>query len=281
MSTSSHCQRVIERAWFHRGVVALILLSAVVIGLETDQRLMHRYGSILIGLDRVILGFFVLEIVLRIGARWPQPLSFFRDPWSVFDFAVVAVCLLPVHAEYAAVLRLARVLRVLRLITAVPRLQILVGALLKSVPSMGYVVGLLLLIFYVFAVVGVGLFRAADREHFGTLGAALLTLFQIVTLEGWVDLMKTQLAGGAPTWIVVPYFVSFILIGTMVMLNLLIGVIVNGMDEARKETEAQSHAADHDAAGGAANVRAKLAAAQQQLRALADELETAGRRLRS
>ena len=149
----------------------------------------------------------------------------------------MAFCLLPLEAEYSAVLRLVRVRRVLRLITALPRLQILVTALLKSIPSMAYVGALLAVLFYVYAVVGVSLFGRADPGHFGSLGASALSLFQVVTLEGWADIMRTQLTAGTGTILTVGYFISFILLGTMITLKLLIGVIVTGMEEARQERE--------------------------------------------
>jgi voltage-gated sodium channel len=272
VSESNFCQRLLKRNWFQRGVLGLILLSAVIIGLETDAELMRRWGLWLVSIDRAVLALFVVELLVRLGAHWPRPLRFFAEPWNVFDFLIVAVCLMPFHAEYAAVLRLARVLRVLRLISAVPRLQILVSALLRSVPSMGYVAGLLLLLFYVFGVLGVGLFRAADSEHFGSLGMALLSLFQIVTLEGWVDLMKTQLEAGVPPWVVVPYFVCFILIGTMVMLNLLIGVIINGMEEARQETAEARDQAEHPEETAEGELCRRLAEARAQAAALAELL---------
>ncbi len=231
------CQRVSHSAAFQRFVIGLILLAGVLVGLETDRDLMARHGGLLHALDRSILALFVAELLIRIGAEGRRPWRFFLDPWNVFDFAIVAVCLLPFDTQFAAVLRLARVLRVLRLVTAVPKLQILVGALLKSVPSMGYVAILLALLFYVYAVVGVTFFGPADPEHFGSIGRAMLTLFQIVTLEGWVDIMQPLMGPGMIPGLAILYFISFILLGTMIMLNLLIGVIVNGMDEAREEMD--------------------------------------------
>ena len=180
-----------------------------------------------------------------------------------FDFIIVAICLIPASGSFGPVLRLFRLLRVMRLLSAVPKLQILVSALLKSLPSMVYVSLLLFLLFYVYGVAGVFFFGANDPVHFGHLGDALLSLFRIVTLEDWTDVMYLQIYGSdiyqgynlsaadlaanypplepqAQPILGVIYFVSFVLLGTMIMLNLVIGVIVNGMDNARVDAEIES-----------------------------------------
>ena len=215
---------------------------------------MEQYGAILKALDKIVLSIFVLEIDMKMGAHGNRPWLYFRNPWNVFDFAIVAVCLLPLNSQFVTVLRLARILRVLRLVTVLPRLQILVGALLKSIPSMGYVSMLLFLHFYVYAVMATFIFGKNDPLHFGSLGTSLLTLFQVVTLEGWVEVMRIQMFGsaqfgyegmehltghsqafpvGAPL-----FFISFIVIGGMIILNLFIGVIMNSMQESQAEAEA-------------------------------------------
>lgn len=275
LSLPAAAARVTESAAFQRLVVGMILFAGLLVGLETHAGLMARIGGALHLLDRVVLGFFVVELTLRIAACGRRPWTYFRDPWNVFDFLIVAVCLLPFATTFAAVLRLARVLRVLRLVTALPRLQILVGALLKSVPSMGYVALLLSLHFYVYAVIGVTFFSAADPEKFGGLGRAVLTLFEVVTLEGWVDVMDAQIKGLGSAWIPVAYFVTFILLGTMIMLNLLIGVIVNGMSEAREETEDAARAAR----GGRPAVADDLADLRRQVKALGEGIAALQRRI--
>jgi voltage-gated sodium channel len=239
------CQRIASSGVFTTTILSLIVLAGVLVGLETSSAIVARWGGLLHGLDRFILAVFVIELAIRLVASGPRWWRFFLDGWNLFDAAIVLVCLLPLHAEFAAVLRLARVLRVLRLVTRLPKLQVLVVALLKSIPSMGYVGLLLLLHFYIYAIIGVFLFGRADPEHFGSLPKAFLALFQIVTLEGWADLLKTQIdaratdAGSGSTFGTVLYFVSFILLGTMIILNLLIGVIMNAMQEAHEEHENQ------------------------------------------
>jgi voltage-gated sodium channel len=273
------CHNVTHSRWFQRFVLGLILIAGVLVGVETNPEVMRRHGDLLHALDRVILALFTLELLLRIGAEGSRPWRFFKDSWNVFDFVIVAICLLPFHAQFAAVLRLARVLRVLRLVTAVPKLQILVGALLKSVPSMGYVALLLALLFYVYAVVGVSFFGPHDAAHFGSIGAAMLTLFQIVTLEGWVDIMLPLISQTGSGALPIIYFVSFILVGTMIMLNLLIGVIVNGMDEARDEMEDAARTR-HLERTGAPTIQDDLVALERQLAEAQEALSSIQHRLK-
>ena len=273
------CQRLAASGAFQRFILVLILLAGVLVGLETHAGFVARFGEVLHVIDRAILVLFVLELVIRIGVHGAQPWRFFRDPWNVFDFAIVAVCVLPLQAQYSAVLRLARVLRVLRLITAVPRLQLLVNALLRSLPSMTYVALLLCLLFYVYAVLAVGIFGRADPAHFGSLGASALTLFQIVTLEGWAEIMRTQLAEGSSPALTITFFVSFILLGTMITLNLLIGVIVTGMDEARQEMEEDDRARQF-ATTGVPSPADDVAALRRQVDELQQSLAALQRRLK-
>ncbi len=250
---SALCKSIVSSNAFQHFVTAMIVLAAVLVGIETYPSMVERHGTLLHALDRVVLAIFVIEIVVKLAAEGTRPWRYFRDPWNVFDFAIVAAAFLPMGAQYVTVLRLARLLRVLRLIHALPRLQILVGALLKSVPSMGYVSLLLLLVFYVYAVAGVLLFGPNDPFRFGTLPIALVTLFQVATAEDWSTTLYTQMYGctahgydgrealctsPAVFPVIAPlYFISFILIGTMIILNLFIGVIMNGMAEAQDEAD--------------------------------------------
>ena len=236
---------------FQRSVVGVIVFSAILLGLETSQELVERHGALLRALDRLVLGVFVLEIGLKVLSYGRRPGRYFLDGWNIADLIIVGACLVPASPGALAVFRLIRILRVLRLVTALPKLQEIVAALLRSIPSMGYVVILLSIHFYMFAVLGTFLFRDNDPVHFGGLGKAFLSLFQILTLEGWADMMKTQIYGcqvfgyenmrelcvsSRTHPLVAPlYFVAFIVVGTMIILNLLIGVVVNGMAEAGQD----------------------------------------------
>ena len=238
---------------FNRVVIGAILFSSILLGIEADPELSRNHTAQLKLVDQFVLGFFVLELALKIFARGSRPWAFFSDPWNVADFLIVAACLMPSGSGAFAVFRLIRVLRILRLVTAVPRLQIIVSALLKSVPSISYVVVLLSIHLYMFGVLGTFLFAANDPVHFGSLAKTFMSLFQILTLEGWADMMKIQIYGcqsfgyeSFPNQCVSPtaqpftaslYFVSFIVIGTMIILNLLIGVVVGSLADSQKESE--------------------------------------------
>lgn len=234
----------------------VIVFAGIITGLETYPPLVAHFHDTLRVIDAIILAIFVVEIVLKIIACGRQPWRFFRDSWNIFDFVIVIVCLLPFDTEFIYVVRLVRILRVLRLITALPRLQVIVGALLRSVPSMGYVSALLLILFYIYAVMGVYLFGGNDPVHFADLYVSLLSLFRIVTLEDWTDIMYISMYGcdqygyGEITQLCVApraqpilaplFFVSFVLLGTMIMLNLFIGVIINNMTDLQKKADLQT-----------------------------------------
>lgn len=283
-------RRIAESAWFQYFITSVIVLAGALVGIETSPSLVQRFGATLHLLDRLILAIFVVEIAIKLVAQGRTPWRYFRDPFNCFDFAIVTVTLLPLGAQYVTVLRLLRLLRVLRLVHALPRLQILVSALLKSIPSMAYVAVFLALLFYVYGVAGVFLFGHNDPARFGTLGTAMLSLFTVVTLEGWAELMYFQLHGcqafaesaaaaaacqaSQPQPIAAPlYFITFILFGTMIVLNLFIGVIMNSMQEAAVET-----ARAEELKARAHNAAPTL---EQALSELALEAETLARRAKS
>jgi voltage-gated sodium channel len=217
-----------------------------------------QIGSFLQKVQWVILWLFVAEAAIKILACGSKPWQYFQNPWNVFDFAIIAVCFLPlpIDPQVAMVFRMARLLRALRLLTMLPRLQILVSAMLKSIPALGYVGILLLLHFYIYAVMGTFLFRENDPVRFGDLQRSMLSLFQVVTLEGWNDVLHTQMFGSdvnyPEAWTELPeeakrvpharpiaaplFFVSFIMLGTMIMLNLFTGVIIGSMQEAEDQS---------------------------------------------
>jgi voltage-gated sodium channel len=208
-------------------------------------------------LDTIILGIFAIEAVIKILAEGNRPQNYFKNPWNVFDFVIVAACLLEpiIHlgAGFLPVLRLARILRVLRLVSAIPKLQLLVSCLLRSLPSMFYVSILLFILFYIYGTMAVFLYSENDPIHFRNLQTSILSLFRVVTLEDWTDVMYINMYGSenygysskdlakwAPVSSASPlgaafFFVSFVLIGTMIVLNLVIGVIMNSMDESNAD----------------------------------------------
>jgi voltage-gated sodium channel len=244
---------IAESSRFQNFITLVIVFAGVLVGAETYPALVARHGGLMHFLDQAVLWIFVAEIVVKLGAHGNKPWRYFQDGWNVFDFVIVTAAFMPFGAQYVTVLRLARLLRVLKLVRALPRLQLLVNALLKSIPSMGYVSLLLFLLFYVYGVAAVFLFGQNDPIHFGNLQIALVSLFRAVTLEDWTDLMYIQMYGCAgygygdnaalctasQAYPVAGalFFVSFVLLGTMIVLNLFIGVIMNGMTEAQKESD--------------------------------------------
>ncbi len=233
------CRRIVEARWFEPWMIGLIVFNGVLIGLETSKEIEQTYGHLLHLGNDIILGVFIVEAALKITAVAPRLRLYFGNGWNLFDFTVVVLSLLPSTDEFALVARLVRVLRVLRLVSTVPQLRLIVATLVRSIPSMGHVLMLLSIVFYIYAITGFHLFHEHDTEHWGSLGAALLTLFQIVTLEGWVDVMEEALEVRPWAWI---FFVSFVLIGTFVVLNLFIAVVINNL-EASKVAELEELAA--------------------------------------
>ena len=204
-------------------LVAFIIINAVILGMETSPYIMDQVGPVLIALDHGILWVFIAEIVLLIAARG---LHFFKDPWAVFDFIVVGIALVPATGSLS-VLRALRVLRVLRLINKIESMRRVVSGLLSSLPSLGSVFGLILVIFYVSAVIATNVFGTAFPDWFGNLATSSFTLFQVMTLEGWSDGIARPVMQVFPhAWI---FFLIFILIATFVIVNLFIAVIVDSL----------------------------------------------------
>ena len=249
---SEACLRISNSKAFQRFIILTIVLAGVVVGVQTYAKFAERHKEILEFMDGMILVVFSLEVIIKVAAEGKKPLRYFSNPWNVFDFIIVAACLLepvlPIDGAFLPVLRLARILRVLRLVTTIPKLQVLVSCLLKSLPSMFYVSVLLGLLFYVYGTMAVFLYGENDPIHFRNLQTSILSLFRVVTLEDWTDVMYINMYGSdnygysdqdlarwEPSSQASPlgaaiFFVSFVLIGTMIVLNLVIGVIMNSMD---------------------------------------------------
>lgn len=260
-------QAWLSQPWVQHTVLALIIVNAVILGLETSAAAMQAWGPVLLALDKAILAVFVVEIALRLVAHRG---AFFRDPWSLFDLAVVAIALVPASGPFA-VLRALRVLRVLRILTIVPSMRRVVGGLLAAIPGLSSIAAVLGLLFYVFAVIATKLFGADFPDWFGTLGRSLYTLFQVMTLESWsMGIVRPVMELYPYAW---TFFVPFILMATFTMLNLFIGVIVSAMqsfaeadktetiaavDDARQHIEADLHSEVRALRGEIAALRAQL-----------------------
>lgn len=221
-----------------RAVLVLIVINAIILGLETYPSIAASYGGLLSWLDHLILWFFVAEILARL---FVQRTAFFRDAWNIFDFLVIAIALIPATGPLQ-VLRALRILRVLRLITAVPSLKRVVGGLIGALPGMGSVVALLLLIFYVFAVMATKLFGEDFPNYFGNLTASIFTLFQIMTLEAWADgIVRPVMEKHPYAW---TFFIPYIVITSFAVLNLFIGIVVSAMQSEHEAETAEQRLDD-------------------------------------
>jgi voltage-gated sodium channel len=210
-------------------IIGLIILNSITIGMETSENVILNFGRTLLLIDKIILAVFVIEILLKLYA---YGFPFFKSGWNIFDFSIVAIALLPASGALA-VLRSLRIFRSLRLLKNLPKLRFIVEALLHSLPSLGWIFILLALVFYVFAVIGTKLFGAAYPEWFGNLGASMFTLFQIMTLEGWVEISR-EIMKDIPLANI--YFITFILLASYTTLNIFIAIVVNTMSEVQQKT---------------------------------------------
>ena len=244
------CKNISDSKSFNYTITLTILFAGILIGLETYPSLVENYYITFDILENVILIIFILEIIIKVLKEAKQPWKYFYDGWNVFDFTIVVSVFLPFGGSSMAVLRLLRLLRVLRLVKTLPKLQLLVNALMKTITSMGYITLLLLLWFYIYAVAGVTFFNSNDPIHFRDIQTAMLSLFRVVTLEDWTDIMYINMYGcdqygydnlkdlcknpnSSPLGAAL-FFVSFVLLGSMIILNLFIGVILTSMEEAKQ-----------------------------------------------
>lgn len=249
-------------------VVAVIVVNAITLGLETSSGAMGAAGGVIRAVDAICLAIFVVEIAVKLFAHGP---AFFRDPWNVFDFVVVGVALVPASGPFA-VLRALRVLRVLRLVSVLPRLRFIVEALLAALPGIGAIGTLLALIFYVAAVMATSLFGASFPEWFGSVGDSLYTLFQVMTLESWsMGIVRPVMEVHPWAWV---FFVSFILLSSFTILNLFIAVIVDTMQTLHdREVGGEEKADSHHPATMATSVDTdEILAELRRLHARIDEL---------
>jgi voltage-gated sodium channel len=259
-------RRIAEDGRFNAFIVGVILVNAVLVGLETSQDVLARYGWALELVNALIILIFVVELTIRIASYWPRPLAFFREGWNVFDFVIVALSLLPAAGSFATVARLARLLRVVRLVSVLPELRLIVGTMLRSFGSMLSIVLLLALVLYVYAVLGYHLFGAIDPAHWGDLGTAVRTLFEALTLEGWLELQAAVIGQIPLAWL---FFGSYILIAVFIVVNLFIAVILNNLETVKAE-----HAAEDMEERPEADVDDDLLRRVEQIRSELRELET-------
>ncbi len=219
---------VIAGQAFQRTILAVILFNAAILGLETSQTVMARAGWLIHALDMLCLAIFVAEIALKI---FVSRMQFFRGGWNVFDFVIVAISLAPAF-QGLSVLRAMRILRLLRVISVAPALRRVVEGLVNALPGMGAVFLLMGLVFYIGAVMATKLFGPSFPDWFGTLGRSAYSLFQIMTLESWsMGIVRPVMESSPYAW---AFFVPFILVTTFAVVNLVVGLIVNSMQDAHQ-----------------------------------------------
>ncbi len=214
---------------FQNTIIGVILLNAAILGIQTNRGLAPGTASLLETLDEICLAIFCLEILMKFTV---MRFGFFRDGWNVFDFLVVGVALVPASGPLA-VLRALRVFRLMRMVTVIPSMRRVISGMFGAIPGTASVAGVLLVIFYVAAIMATSFFRSVDKENFGDLTTTILTLFQLMTLEGWPDIARGIMAELPMAWL---FFVPFIIMTTFTTLNLMFGIIVDSMENAKEES---------------------------------------------
>jgi voltage-gated sodium channel len=272
-AVSRTCARIVDSKTFTVAIVVAILANAAVLGAETYSGLVARHGALLDLLDSFFLGVFVVELVLRIASYGRRPQDFFRSGWNVFDFVVIGAAFLPGLSRDATLLRLARLARVVRVVRILPDLRVLLLAMVRSLPPLGSMAVLTALLLYVYGIVGWVLFGEADPERWGDVGTAMLNLFVMLSLENLPTNLEAGMAIHPWSWI---YFVSYALIAAFVVINVLIGIVINSLEEARRmEAERVEQAAREASRGAPEEIDAAEHVAERvrALRVAAEELE--------
>lgn len=222
---------IVESKKFQNIITAIIIFNGITMGLETSKEFMASYGSFIVFVNISVIAIFVVEISLRI---YVYRVGFFKDPWSLFDFFVVAISLIPA-SEGLEILRVLRVLRLFRLITVVPQMRKIVSALASVIPGIASIATILTLFFYVFAIMATELFGEKFPAWFGTLGESFYTLFQIMTLESWsMGIVRPIMEVYPLAWM---FFIIFIFIATFIMINLIVAIVVDAMNSIKGESE--------------------------------------------
>lgn len=230
LKLAANLEAIIESRAFSIAITSVIVINAIVLGLETSPRVMAAAGPLLLAIDAAALWVFTIEIGLKI---WLYRSRFFRGGWNIFDFTIVAIAWLPATGPLS-VLRALRIIRVLRVVSLIPQMRAVVGALFKSLPGMGSILAVLMLVFYIAAVMATKLFGETFPDWFGSIAASLFSLFQIMTLESWsMGIVRPVMEQHPGAW---AFFVPFIIVTTFTVLNLFIALIVNSMQSLQAET---------------------------------------------
>jgi voltage-gated sodium channel len=264
---SARFARVADSERFQTAIIIVIALNAILLGIETFGAVMERHGDTLRLLNSVFLTIFVAELVIRILAYGRAPHRFFRSGWNVFDFVIIAALFVPGVRENAALLRILRLLRVARLLKYLPDVQILIRGATRAIrpaTGLGVLTGLLV---FLYGMIGWTLFADLDPTAWGNIGRSMLSLFSILTLEGWTTTFALVFEQKPLESVL--FFLSFILLGTFVVLNLLLGIMIGSLEEVRQEERIRQ-------GGDTADIEARI----QDLREALDAVEHALRHRR-
>ena len=224
-------KKLVTHQYFQNFIMILIILNGITMGLETSKEYASEYASLFDFFNTLVITIFTLEILLRI---YVYKGAFFKDPWSLFDFVIVAISLVPASAGFE-IFRILRVLRLFRLMTVVPQMRKIIAALLSVIPGIASIAGLLSLFFYIFAIMSTQLYGDTFPQWFGTLGESFYTLFQIMTLESWsMGIVRPVMEVHPLAWV---FFVPFIFFSTFIIVNLIIAIVVDAMNEMNAEEE--------------------------------------------
>lgn len=267
------CADLADSTAFNVAIFAVIIANAVVLGMETYPGAVREVGDVLSALNDVFLGIFVVELAIRITAFGARPGRFFRSGWNVFDFVVVIAAFLPGLRENSTLLRIARLARVLRIVRLLPDLRVLVTAIYRSLPGVASLTVLAVVTLFVYGMIGWTIFDTRAPEQYGTIGNAMLTLFVMLSLENLPD--NIALGRELSDWTIL-YFVSYALVAAFLLFNILIGIVINSLEEARAIEHARERTdrLEHEGGDPEVTVEDRLA----NLRGAIDELESDLRR---
>jgi len=248
---AQRCRTIADSSRFQNTIFAVIVFNAVVLGLDTYDGIRDDVGNLLTVLNDACLGVFLVELAIRIASYGRRPQDFFREGWNVFDFIVIGAAFLPGLRQNATLLRLVRLLRVVRLVSVLPELRVLISGMGRALPPIGSMAVLAVLFLYVYGMLGWILYGDEIPERWGDIGDAMLTLFTVFTLEGWNDILYEAQEVHGWSWI---FFISFVLLASLLLINILIAIIINAMEEAREaETKAEAERLEREAEAAGAD----------------------------
>lgn len=266
----ARARRIAESSNFDYLTVGVIIANAVVLGLGTFDAIERRYSDELTILNEIFFGYYVVELVIRITACFPRPFSFFKSGWNDFDFVIVAVGFVPGLRENATLIRMVRLLRVTRLFRLLPDLRVIVHAVGRSIPGLSSLALASIMLVYIYAMIGWVIFHKGDPEQFGNVGEAMLTMFQVLTLEGLPEFLAT---GRAVSDWAIPFYVSYVLLASFLVFNLFIGIVLTSMEEARAEELRRAEAELADENIRRSDEEAARLAVRERIRGIRDHLD--------